>query len=202
MNALQTAFRFSEADLAANRTGRATEPQLKRLKTRQRLLTSFFGFFFGFGFLGCFGIGLVGFVFIALVALVGQVAPQLAEGNEEIVLWGLFGLTMIGALIFLVATITIIVRLMRRRFRKVASDIRTYSGNFLLRKSNDIDYSDELEIGGRKFMISRQQLNALEPFRGQPIHLYAFDRVGVILSIEPLGPVVESSLIQEIGIIE
>lgn len=179
MSNIQTAFKFTDSDLIANRQGWATEQQIRRLGE---------GYGCGFAIIGTMAVELIvfacagGFIMVASwfvfdrSAGAGGVAA-LAQSAAGMLLPLALGM---GLLVFLMLSI---VQMRRdRREQRVAR----CSGPFHIesRFAETDSLSKTLHVNGRRFKIDPFQSRALRPYQGQPITVYYFPHSREIASVE------------------
>jgi hypothetical protein len=179
MKGIQTAFKFTDSDLIANRQGWATEQQVRRLGQEYGC---------GFAITGTLAVGMIVFACATgLAAVVGWAmfdrlvgsggVAVLAQSAAGILLTLALGM---GLLVFL---ILFTVRMRRdRREQRVARCSGSFSIESRFLETDSL--SKTLHVNGRRFKIDPFQSRALRPYQGKQITVYYFPYSQQVASVE------------------
>ena len=178
MRDIQSAFQFNLEDLEANRLGKATPQQIKRLNytkgcTFLFLMPAVVG--------GCFLVGGLG-----VFALLGLMLFPSGDTANSLFPSGISGATMIIfvllPLLFIIIPVIFLRQLQQdQREKRLAS----CTGDFSITSGfrHDSAY-DCLHIAAHTFKITSAQTRALRPYRGQRLIVYYFPHSRQIASVE------------------
>lgn len=172
MSDLQTAFRFTDEDLAANRQGLATKQQTSRLNQLQGCTLLLAGFLTSGLIIFIAGAGIL----TGLFALVGSPISPLKPATGLLLPLGFMLVSLFIFALFLVG-------LRRdRREKRVARCMGTIA--LESRAVTTDSFYDYLHVNGHRFKITRFQTRSLRRYEGQQMTIYYFPRSRQIASLE------------------